>query len=147
MKTLAEITAELAGYDPQSVHVTDVVATTCALVANLRADPYNHETVDIADLTGRVLAQPVISPISVPPHDNSAMDGYAFAYGDWDGERPLRLTVAGQRLAGDTGLAQTPVETGTCVHIMTGAVMPAGADHSDVFGHWRHHRDRHEDFQ
>lgn len=128
MKTLAEITAELAGYDPQSVHVTDVVATTCALVADLRADPSNHETVDIGDLTGRVLAQPVISPISVPPHDNSAMDGYAFAYGDWDGERPLRLTVAGQRLAGDTGLAEAPVEAGACVHIMTGAVMPAGAD-------------------
>ena len=52
MKTLAEITAELAGYDPQSVHVTDVVATTCALVADLRADPSNHETVDIGGLDG-----------------------------------------------------------------------------------------------
>lgn len=128
MKTLAEITAELSGYDPQSVHVTDVVATTCALVADLRLDPNNHEIVDIADLTGRVLAQDVISPISVPPHDNSAMDGYAFAFGDWDGERPLHLAVSGQRLAGDAGAPGAPLATGTCVHIMTGAVMPAGAD-------------------
>ena len=127
MKTLAEITSELAGYDPQSVHVADVVRTTCALVASLRERPDCTETVGIQDLTGRVLARDVISPISVPPHDNSAMDGYAFAFGEWDGQQPIRLRVSGQRLAGDSK-ADIAVTSGECVHIMTGAVMPAGAD-------------------
>ena len=74
MKTLEQIAAELQGYDPQALRATDVNEFLARLV-----EPVTQtESVGIFEALDRVLAQDVISPISVPPHDNSAMDGYAF---------------------------------------------------------------------
>jgi molybdopterin molybdotransferase len=72
---------------------------------------------------GRVLSEDVISPVSVPPHDNSAMDGYAFD-GVQLGTAPLQLKVVGTALAGKAWPGQ--VGAGACVRIMTGAIMPPG---------------------
>jgi molybdopterin molybdotransferase len=85
-----------------------------------------QETVNLADALGRVLAADVISPIDVPAHDNSAMDGFALrgAALKADGESCLR--VAGCRMAGDT--APVSAGEGDCVRIMTGAVLPDGLD-------------------
>jgi molybdopterin molybdotransferase len=85
-----------------------------------------RETVPIAQALGRVLADDVISPIDVPAHDNSAMDGYAFDGAALRADAPLELRSVATVMAG-TPLAQ-PVAAGQCVRIMTGAVMPAGAD-------------------
>ncbi|RZS56821.1 gephyrin-like molybdotransferase Glp [Sphaerotilus mobilis] len=85
------------------------------------------ETVALHQALGRVLAEPVISPINVPAHDNSAMDGYAFASTDLPpvgGE--VKLQVVATLHAGAVPDFQVP--SGTCVRIMTGAVMPAGLD-------------------
>ncbi len=71
---------------------------------------------------GRVLANDIISPISVPPHDNSAMDGYAFRYSDGI----LELAIIGKALAGKAWSGS--VVSNECVQITTGAVMPAGCD-------------------
>jgi len=85
------------------------------------------ETVALAHALGRVLAADLVSPMDVPPHDNSAMDGYAF-----DGALlaaaagPLRLRVAGTAYAGAAGAAA--VLPGHGVRVMTGAVMPPGLD-------------------
>ena len=128
MKSLADITAELAGYDPQSVHVNDVVDIACSLVESLRSKPDEFEVLPIGEAFGRVLALDVVSPISVPPNDNSAMDGYAFAYGQWDGISAMRLQVVAQVLAGATSSNAKALLAGECVHIMTGAPMPLGAD-------------------
>ena len=128
MKSLADITAQLAGYDPQSVHVDDVVNTACSLVESLRNNSHEFEVLPIGEAAQRVLALDVVSPISVPPHDNSAMDGYAFAFGEWDGRSALRLQVVAQLLAGDAASGATSIGVGECVHIMTGAPMPVGAD-------------------
>lgn len=128
MKSLADITAELAGYDPQSVHVNDVVDIACSLVESLRSKPDEFEVLPIGEAFGRVLALDVVSPISVPPNDNSAMDGYAFAYGQWDGTSAMRLQVVAQVLAGATSSNAKALLAGECVHIMTGAPMPLGAD-------------------
>lgn len=128
MKSLADITAELAGYDPQSVHVNDVVDIACSLVESLRSKPDEFEVLPIGEAFGRVLALDVVSPISVPPNDNSAMDGYAFAYGQWDGTSAMRLQVVAQVLAGATSSNARALLAGECVHIMTGAPMPLGAD-------------------
>ena len=128
MKSLADITAELAGYDPQSVHVNDVVGIACSLVESLRSKPDEFEVLPIGEAFGRVLALDVVSPISVPPNDNSAMDGYAFAYGQWDGMSAMRLQVVAQVLAGATSSNAKALLAGECVHIMTGAPMPLGAD-------------------
>ena len=75
---------------------------------------------------GRVLAEDVVSPISVPPHDNSAMDGYAFDGAQLRPGQPLRLRCVGTALAGAAW--RGAVSPGDCVKIMTGAVMPAGLD-------------------
>ena len=84
------------------------------------------ETVDISQALGRVLAKDVISPLSVPPHDNSAMDGYAFAGSELRPGLPLSLTVVGTALAGQAWTQA--LRPGTCVKIMTGAIMPPGLD-------------------
>jgi molybdopterin molybdotransferase len=85
-----------------------------------------REVVPLAQALGRVLADDVISPIDVPAHDNSAMDGYAFA------GTALRADAAAELRSVATVMAGTPysgrVGAGQCVRIMTGAVMPAGAD-------------------
>lgn len=78
---------------------------------------------------GRVLAEDMLSPIDVPAHDNSAMDGYAFDGQALEGlapGQPLRLRAVGTAFAGPP-FAGT-VGAGECLRIMTGAVMPAGLD-------------------
>ena len=84
------------------------------------------EEVAIFAALDRVLAEDVVSPMDVPPHDNSAMDGFAFDGAALAAGRPLRLQVAGTVLAGHRWPGT--LGPGQCLRIMTGAVMPAGAD-------------------
>ncbi|MEO7392199.1 MAG: gephyrin-like molybdotransferase Glp [Ramlibacter sp.] len=122
MKSIAQIAAELQGYDPQALSATQVGEFLARLV-----EPVTQvETVGIFDALNRVLAQDLVSPISVPPHDNSAMDGFAFDGAQLQDGGPLRLEVAGTALAGKGW--QGTVGHGRCVKIMTGAIMPEGLD-------------------
>ncbi len=85
MKTIAQIAAQLQGYDPQALSadaVNDFLARLVAPVAGT-------EQVGMFDALGRVLAQDIVSPVSVPPHDNSAMDGYAFDGAQLKPDEPL----------------------------------------------------------
>lgn len=83
--------------------------------------------VELGQALGRVLAQDVHSPFSVPPHDNAAMDGYAFDGGALrHGEGAVALQIVGRALAGAPWAGT--LAAGQAVRIMTGAVMPAGAD-------------------
>ncbi|OBU07244.1 molybdopterin molybdotransferase MoeA [Morganella psychrotolerans] len=82
------------------------------------------ETVALTDAAGRITAAPVISPINVPPFDNSAMDGYGLRLADWNGK--TALPVAGRALAGVPFKGELPA--GHCVRIMTGAPVPPGVD-------------------
>ncbi|CAM3548262.1 molybdopterin molybdotransferase MoeA [Parendozoicomonas haliclonae] len=82
------------------------------------------ESIALAECDGRVLAQPVISPMNVPPHDNSAMDGYALRAADLASQKPLPL--AGESFAGHPYEGTCP--EGHCIRIMTGATIPAGTD-------------------
>ena len=87
------------------------------------------ETVALPDALDRVLAADVTCPVNVPPHDNSAMDGYAFAGSELNNALPdqrLTLRVVGTALAGAPWHGK--LAAGECVKIMTGAVMPAGLD-------------------
>lgn len=84
------------------------------------------ELVPLRAALQRVLANDLIAPLDVPPHDNSAMDGFAF-----DGQaltvgHPLRLPMVGTAYAGRPFDGR--VGPGECVRIMTGAVMPPGLD-------------------
>ncbi|CAD5108147.1 molybdopterin molybdotransferase MoeA [Zestomonas carbonaria] len=81
-----------------------------------------RETLPLAEARGRVLAEPLVAGLDLPPWPNSAMDGYALRQADWRGE-PLRVT---QRIF--AGQAPGPLEPGTCARIFTGAPLPEGAD-------------------
>lgn len=122
MKTLAQIAAELQAYDPQALRA-DAVGD---FLQQLGEPVTSSESVDIFQALGRVLARDILSPISVPPHDNSAMDGYAFDGAQLQAQQPLRLQVVGTALAGAAWVGD--VKPGQCVRIMTGAIMPAGLD-------------------
>ena len=123
MKTLDQIGAELQGYDPQALSAADVLVFLDQLVTPLSASA-DMEVLPLFEALGRVLAEDVVSPVNVPPHDNSAMDGYAFDGAALQAGLALRLHCVGTALAGKAWVGH--VTAGQCVKIMTGAVMPAG---------------------
>ena len=87
------------------------------------------ERVDLLSALHRVIAEDVIAPRFIPPHDNSAMDGYAVMHHDVaeaTPERPAILQVVEVLPAGK--LPQHQVQPGQVIKIMTGAALPVGAD-------------------
>jgi molybdopterin molybdotransferase len=87
------------------------------------------EGVDLLDAVGRILAKPVVSLLDFPHWDNSAMDGYAVQFADvaaCDAEHPVILRVVSDIPAGIA--PDRPVAPGEAARILTGAMMPAGAD-------------------
>jgi len=118
--SLADIAAKLEAYDPQALPANEVLNFLDHLVAPVQ----EQEIVDIFSALGRVTAQDVISPINVPAHDNSAMDGYAFDGMGLHKAQALSLKVMGTALAGKAW--QACIQEGECVKIMTGAIMPQG---------------------
>ena len=82
------------------------------------------ETVATSDALGRVLAAPQVSTLTVPPLDNSAMDGYAVRQADVV-RAGVRLPVSQRIMAGEVGQA---LAAGTAARIFTGAPVPEGAD-------------------
>ncbi len=120
MATLTEIGDKLSGYDPQALSADAVLAFLEKMVSPVNG----KEEVAIFQALDRVLANDVISPVSVPPHDNSAMDGYAFNGQSLPGGQTLQ--VIGTAFAGKAWPGQ--LLQGQCVKIMTGAIMPSGSD-------------------
>ena len=130
MSRLAAIAAALPGYDSASVSVEVALAFLDQLVPEPAALAMRE--LPLREALDRVLACDVVSDVDVPPHDNSAMDGYAFdgavlsdaASGADD---TVRLRVAeGTALAGSVRGDRSGA--GEAVRIMTGAMMPAGLD-------------------
>ncbi|MFM7025032.1 MAG: gephyrin-like molybdotransferase Glp [Limnohabitans sp.] len=121
-ESLHAIADRLQGYDPQALTATHVNAFLSELVAPVR----ETESVSPMQALDRILAEDVVSPISVPPHDNSAMDGYAFHGSEMQAGQPTRLRVVGTALAGKAWAGSCGA--GECVRIMTGAIMPTGLD-------------------
>lgn len=120
-QTLAAITDKLAGYDPNALPVDLAQEIMRRAISAVTAT----ESVAIRDALDRTLAQDVLSPINVPAHDNSAMDGYALRGSDLLPES-FTLTQVGTVMAGDS--FNGSVQPGECVRIMTGAMMPEGLD-------------------
>ena len=83
------------------------------------------ETVSLLDAHGRVLREDVVAPHDIPEGDNSAMDGYAVRAVDV-ATAPVSLRVIGDIPAGR--VAERALEAGTAMRIMTGALLPEGAD-------------------
>ncbi len=124
MKSIDDIAAALQGYDPQALSVNQVNAFLHERVQPVSAN--DAQDVYLFDALGRVLAQDVISPINVPAHNNSAMDGFAFDAAQLQADQPLTLRVVGTALAGKAW--QGKVNAGECLKIMTGAILPDGLD-------------------
>jgi len=85
--------------------------------------------VHLDDALGSVLAEDVSSPLDIPAHTNSAMDGYAARSGDLAGaspDRPVRLRIVEHLPAGT--FPTVPVGEGECARIFTGSPLPDGAD-------------------
>lgn len=80
------------------------------------------ESVSVDDAAGRILAEPLIAHLDLPPWPNSAMDGYALREADLAGQ-PLRVC---QKIF--AGAEPAPLEPGCCARIFTGAPLPDGAD-------------------
>jgi len=107
------------------------VFTVADAVARIVADiePLGVERVQILEALGRVLATPIVSPLTLPAWDNSAMDGYALRASDVEGasaEKPVTLTVLETVAAGT--FPTRAVQAGSCTRIMTGAPLPEGVD-------------------
>jgi molybdopterin molybdotransferase len=119
---LADVVSCLSSYDPDALPVRDAQRIIREFVTPVGA----VEQVALRAALGRVLAADVISPINVPSHDNSAMDGYALRGSDLLPDAPTRLRVIGTTFAGRAFDGEP--QPGECVRIMTGGVMPPGCD-------------------
>ncbi|MDB5839424.1 MAG: moeA2 [Herminiimonas sp.] len=120
--SLSDVVSCLSDYDPNALPVAQARQIIREFITPVNA----VEKVAIRSALERVLAADVISPIDVPSHDNSAMDGYALRSTDLDPQAAVALRVLGTAYAGRA--YDGPVGSGECVRIMTGAVMPDGCD-------------------
>ncbi len=103
-----------------------------ALSAVLQAaTPLGTERVALDDAIGRALAEPIVSPLALPPWDNAGMDGYAVRRADVAGasaQSPVLLRVTGTVAAGADPATLPALRAGDAVRIMTGAPVPPDAD-------------------
>ena len=109
-------------YDPNSMPV----AKARAFIHQFLAPVSGVVRTPLRSALGRVLAQDVISPVNVPAHRNSAMDGWAIRAGDLAADAETALTEIGASFAGRP--FNGSVGKGQCVRIFTGGVVPEGAD-------------------
>jgi molybdopterin molybdotransferase len=119
---LSEVTDRLSDYDPGAL----LAARAQRIIRDFVEPVQAVEKLALHSVLDRVLAADIISAIDVPPHDNAAMDGYAFAGAALDPAQALTLKVIATAVAGNG--YQGAVGAGECVRIMTGAPMPPGCD-------------------
>lgn len=105
-------------YDPNAMSV----AQARNFIAQFLQPVTQTETLPVMQALGRVLAADIISPTNVPNHNNSAMDGFAFKFS----EGIKLIKIIGTAFAGKP--FEGSLKAGECVKIMTGAVIPTGAD-------------------
>jgi molybdopterin molybdotransferase len=87
-----------------------------------RVQPLELERVPLDDAVGRVLAEPALAQVDLPPFDSSAMDGFAVRSADTPGRLPVGERIAAGRPA------TRELEAGEAMGIATGGAVPEGAD-------------------
>src|SRR5882724_3970188 len=119
MATLKELISCTSDYDPDALPV----AKANEVIRSFVNPVSGVEKLRVRAALGRVLAKDLVSPINVPSHDNSAMDGYAVRNDDLGAGEPVVLTEIGTAYAGRQFAGE--VKRGECVRVMPGAVMPS----------------------
>ena len=122
MNSLQDAISCVSGYDPEALPVAkanEVIRSFVKPVSGI-------ERLPVRAALGRVLARDIVSPIDVPSHDNSAMDGYAVRSDDLRAAEAVTLIEIGTAYAGREFSGE--VQRGQCVRVMTGAVMPKNTD-------------------
>ena len=122
MTSLLENLSCLDDYDPNALPVERARRILLDFVTPVTGT----ERLFVRQALGRVLADDVISPVEVPAHDNSAMDGWAVRHVDLASSGETRLKIAGTAYAGRA--FEGDLAPGMAVRIMTGAVLPPAAD-------------------
>ena len=122
MNSLRDAISCVSGYDPDALPV----AKANEVIRGFIKPVPGVEKLPVRSALGRVLAKDIVSPIDVPSHDNSAMDGYAVRSDDLGAGGPVTLVEIGTAYAGREFTGE--VGRGECVRVMTGAVMPEGTD-------------------
>lgn len=121
---MTEFTPQPSCADPEDRNRLRVEEARARILSLLSPVHAWHKTA-LRDALGQVLHRPIVSPMQVPPHDNSAMDGYAM-HSDELPSQPLTLRLIGTAYAGQPFEGEVP--RGSCVRVMTGARMPSGCD-------------------
>jgi molybdopterin molybdotransferase len=100
------------------------------ILSEVRLQP--AETIPLQEAAGRILAEPIVTPFDLPFFDNSSVDGYAVRISDLanaSDASPVHLRIAATVAAGDSAEAKTrPLQSGQTVHVLTGAMIPSGAE-------------------
>jgi len=109
-------------YDPNSMPVAKAREHIRSFLTPVTA----IERLHVRNALGRILAEDIVSPINVPGHDNSAMDGFAVRHADLKADADVTLKVIGSSFAGKP--FPGAVASGEAVRIMTGAVIPPDCD-------------------
>ncbi|HQW20871.1 MAG TPA: molybdopterin molybdotransferase MoeA [Rhodocyclaceae bacterium] len=122
MSSLLDTLSCANDYDPNSLPVE----RARQLILSLVAPPGGRERTFVRQALGRVLAADVIASVDVPAHDNSAMDGYAVRHADLSASGETTLKIVGTAFAGHPFSAT--LGAGEAIRIMTGAIIPRGAD-------------------
>ncbi|MEQ8227400.1 MAG: molybdopterin molybdotransferase MoeA [Rhodospirillales bacterium] len=125
---MAQLKDDCFAFDGGLIPVDDALAALADRITCVAAT----EQVGLRQALGRVLAEDVTAPRNVPPHDNSAVDGYAVYHADLNTDGETRLPLGGRIAAGHP--LEGPAETGKAYQIFTGAPMPPGADGDQASG-------------
>ncbi len=119
---LARMIGRLNAYDPDALPVPLAQEIISGAIEPVAAS----ESVAIRDALDRILTADLLSPIDVPAHDNSAMDGFAVRSADLRADQAVTLHLVGRAMAGQPW--NGTLGPGQCARVMTGAVMPGGSD-------------------
>jgi molybdopterin molybdotransferase len=125
---MAQLKDDCFAFDGGLMPVDDALAILAERVECVTGS----EDVPLRQALGRILAEDVSAPRNVPPHDNSAVDGYAVYHADLDPDGDTRLPVAGRIAAGHP--LNGAAERGKAYQIFTGAPMPVGPDGTQASG-------------
>ena len=114
---MAQLSADCFAHGGKLMSLDDALA----LIEERTTVVAGVEAIALRDALGRILAEDLVAPFAVPPHANSAVDGYAIRFDDLSADSDTALRLAGRAAAGHPeGHA---LQSGEAIRVFTGAVM------------------------